>query len=115
MESELTWTLRCGLILTLWLGTMAVPVTAADQDIEALICQYDWDCAKAIRVAFCESTLNPRAENVGQIGLFQIAYRWHSRRVESADALYDPETNIRIAHQIWREQSWAPWPHCGLR
>ena len=100
----------------LWAGATASLATAADTDIEELICTYDWDCAKAIRVAFCESSMNPRAENVGQVGLFQIAYRWHSRRVESIDDLYDPETNIRVAHDIYVDnRGWGPWPHCGLR
>ena len=104
-------------ILALWVGATAPRAMAADQqsEIESLICQYDWDCQKAIRVAFCESSMNPRAENVGQIGLFQVAYRWHSRRVSSIDDLYDPAINVRVAHQIWSEQGFSPWPVCGLR
>lgn len=61
----------------------------------------------------CESTANPNAENVGQIGLFQIAARYHSGRLLPGESLYDPEVNVRIAHQIQQEQGWGPWPHCG--
>jgi len=98
----------------LWAG--ATTSHAAESDIEAFICTYDWPCEKALRVAYCESSMDPRAYSAGQYGLFQVAYRWHARRVNSPEDLFDPATNIRVAHAIWLDNGgWGPWPTCGLR
>ena len=94
----------------LWAGAMAVPVTAADTDeIKDMICQYDWDCGQALRVAHCESTMNPRAYNAGNRGLFQINEIHRAKVGGDLDSLYDPEVNIRTAYTIWSAQGWGPW------
>ena len=90
-------------------GVIAARRVETRSEIEALICSFDWPCAQALRVARCESTLNPRAYSRGNYGLMQIN-AVHSRRVGgNLEALYDPETNLRVAFQIWSEQGWSPW------
>lgn len=74
-----------------------------------MVCAYDWPCEQALSVMWCESTGNPRAESGGNIGLFQIN-RIHSGMVGGdASRLYDPATNVRIAHEIWVGSGWRPW------
>jgi hypothetical protein len=83
---------------------------------EALICAYSWPCEQALRVAQCESSMNPRAYSAGNRGWFQIHGPSHAHRVGgNLEALYDPAVNTRVAHEIWREQGWRPWPACGTR
>ena len=81
--------------------------------VHSLVCTYDWPCHQALAVMRCESTDNPHAYAAGNYGLFQIN-AIHARRVRGGlDALYDPRENVRVAHEIWREQGWRPWAHCG--
>ncbi len=78
--------------------------------------QYD----KAVRVATCESGLDPRAVSPGggNHGLFQIN-TVHRSRVASMgyswSDIYDPYVNSRVARTIYNESGWAPWPYCGRR
>lgn len=64
-------------------------------------------------VAMCESTMNAGAYNAGNYGLFQIHHASHWDKVESAEALFDPVINVAVAHQIWLDSGWVPWPACG--
>lgn len=42
-------------------------------------------------------------------GLMQIN-SVHSKRVNGdLESLFDPDTNVRIAREIWGEQGWSPW------
>ena len=78
--------------------------------------------AKALRVAKCESTLNPRAHNprdphTGSYGLFQIngVHFLYSNSMfygHSVSDFYDPAFNIRAAHKLWRSSGWGIWG-CG--
>ena len=58
----------------------------------------------------CESS--GRADAIGaasEVGLFQIA-PLHAWRVGGdVKRLLDPETNIRVAWEIYSEQGWRPW------
>lgn len=76
---------------------------------EELICSYDWDCSKAMRVMFCESRGDPNAYSAGNIGLFQINAIHRGRVGGEERELYDPTTNVRVAWEIYREQGWQPW------
>lgn len=79
-------------------------------DLEALICSYGWDCATALRVAHCESTMNPGAVGgAGERGLFQLHPVHAARFGERWELMFDPEVNIAAAHQLWSEQGWSPW------
>ncbi len=62
---------------------------------------------------FCESTGNANAYDGYNVGLFQIAERYHTRRLRAGESLRDPVVNVRIAYEIWLEQGWRPWPYCG--
>lgn len=81
--------------------------------LEDLICSFSWPCHQALHVAQCESTMNPRAYAAGNHGLMQIN-GIHAHQVGgNVEALYDAETNLRVAHSLWLRQGWGPWAHCG--
>lgn len=69
---------------------------------------------QAIRVAHCESTLNPGAVSPGggNWGLFQIN-KVHRKRVNdlgfSWDEMLYPWQNAVVAADIWAHQGWGPW------
>jgi len=69
----------------------------------------------AIRVARCESGLNPRAVSPGggNHGLFQIndvhQGTFQSVTGQPWSAVYDAEANTRFAHWLWSQQGWSPW------
>ena len=72
---------------------------------------YPWPADQAYRVMMCESGGNPNAispdgQNWGLMQL-NLVHLW---RVDgNAQAFLDPATNIRVAYEIWSEQSWIPW------
>jgi hypothetical protein len=81
-------------------------------DIPALICSYDWPCAEALAVAWCESRWQPDAvSNDGQnFGLFQINAVHQARVDGDLDRLLDAATNVSVAFSIWRANGgWGPW------
>lgn len=84
--------------------------------LEELICSYPWPCQQALRIARCESTMNPRAYAAGNYGLFQIN-RIHlsnpAYQLTSVDQLYDPQTNVRIAYDLYQRRGWQPWQYCS--
>ena len=92
----------------------AIAVAALTPDEAAgIICSLDWECDRAMRVAYCESRFVAEATNKAgpYIGLFQV---W-DRHVEEPWMLYDPIYNTQIAYQLWLERGWRPWPVCGAR
>ena len=82
---------------------------------DAYVCSFSWPCRDALAVEWCESRNKPDAFDGYNVGLFQIAAQYHSWRLYPGESLYDPEVNVRLAHEIWSEQSWAPWPACRMR
>ena len=62
---------------------------------------------------FCESSGNQDAYDGYNVGLMQVAERFHTRRLQPGESLWDPEVNVRVAHDIYLEQGWGPWPMCG--
>jgi len=72
---------------------------------------------RAVRVATCESELNPRAVNPssGASGLFQVMPQWAHRYREVTglayyDGRFDPYANTRFALYLWRDTgSWSHW------
>lgn len=97
--------------LALLLAAGLGQVEAGDAPYRDVVCQpaYDWDCGKALRVMACESRGDPNAYAAGNYGLYQIHYPSHAGRVDGPTALFDPETNIKVAYAIWSAQGWAPW------
>lgn len=69
----------------------------------------------AVRVASCESGLNPRAVSPGggNHGLFQInnVHRGTFERVtgEPWASVYDSRANTRFAKWLYDQQGWGPW------
>ena len=77
------------------------------------ICSLSWDCATALRVAWCESRWgqDPWAYNEmnPNRGLFQI-WKGHLGHALPADMnLWDDTVNIEAAFVLWSEQGWGIW------
>lgn len=85
--------------------------SGTQEDVIAAICSMPWPCDQMIRIAYCESGLNPGSVNpAGYYGLFQINY-WF-------DGWNDPWINARVAYEqkylpaLARGDPLAPWPLC---
>lgn len=113
------------------------PVTfVPTSDVEGVICEvFGEHCAAAIRVASCESGLNPlnvsggRQDGVVALGayhgLFQVGLPTHRTMVHDwgetfgigrvDEAVFDPYVNAVIAHSLSRGgTTWTQhWPICG--
>lgn len=67
---------------------------------------------QALCLIAMESGGDPNADNPRSTarGLFQIlASLWAPYFAVSSDDLYDPETNVRLARQIYDIQGWSAW------
>jgi hypothetical protein len=70
---------------------------------------------QALRIAWRESSYNPRAQNFCCSGLFQIYYEVHAGwladiGVGSVEDLYNPRLNALAAYTLYqRSGSWEPW------
>ena len=68
---------------------------------------------QAVRVAMCESSMNPNAYNgiLGAAGLFQIIPGTFAGTSYAGGSVYDPATNIRAAYEIFARDgySWREW------
>ena len=77
-----------------------------------LISQYNWDVRVAYAIMMAESRGNPNIINWrdkhrtcgGSFGLFQLACFRGSK-----ETLLDPETNVKMAYEIWKREGWRPW------
>jgi hypothetical protein len=81
--------------------------------IETLICSVFGDaCPRAIRIARCESGLNPNARNrSGAAGLFQLLghadlYEAHGWTISD---WADPFVNATVAFDLYLASGWSPW------
>ena len=80
--------------------------------IEELICAYDWDCGTALRVADCESRMDPGAVGwTGEsFGLFQIyAPVWAHVFPDFWEMWGDPDWNTSHGYIIWQRSGWGAW------
>jgi hypothetical protein len=92
--------------------TPAPYIPPSSEQVIAVICSLPWPCETMVRIASCESGLNPRAYNpVGYYGLFQI-----SNYIDGWD---DALTNATFAYQykylpaLQRGgDGLSPWPVC---
>jgi membrane-bound lytic murein transglycosylase MltF len=65
---------------------------------------------EALRIMACESGGNPNAlSHTQDRGLFQINQCHRAKVGGNLNALFDPETNVRVAYQIYGGVSWRPW------
>lgn len=67
--------------------------------IAAIYAYSDWDPARMVRVASCESGLNPWAVNGSHHGIFQIA----------GATLGLIEEHVALAHSMWQKRGMQPW------
>jgi LysM repeat protein len=91
--------------------TPAPYIPRSSEEVIAAICALPWPCEQMVRIASCESGLNPRAYNpAGYYGLFQI-----SNNIENWD---DPVINANFAYYnkylpaLSRGNGFSPWPVC---
>lgn len=87
------------------------PYTGSSEDVIAAICSMPWPCDQMVRIAYCESGLNPNSANpAGYYGLFQINYMF--------DGWNDPWVNARVAYEnkylpaLAHGDPLTPWPLC---
>lgn len=87
------------------------PAPASPQ--QAIIDALGGDASFGVRLARCESTLNPTARNGTHIGLFQLAKRYHETRARRLGFTWSQMTqstpNAVVAHDLFREQGRTPW------
>jgi len=64
----------------------------------------------ALSIMSAESGGNPDAISpTKDLGLMQINAVHADRVGGDLSRLFDPEVNLRVAYEIWSEQSWHPW------
>lgn len=71
-----------------------------------IIAKYPWPVEEAMLTMSRESGGNPNAVSAtDDHGLFQI----HNGLSNYGPAIYDPETNVRIAYGMYASRGWRPW------
>lgn len=72
---------------------------------------------KAIRVAECESGLNPKATSPGStyLGLWQFSRATWRDYDGPGDDPRDVNAfrQTEVAYRLFQDRRWAPWPTCG--
>jgi hypothetical protein len=86
--------------------------TGGTSDVVAAICSLPWPCERMVRIAQCESGLNPNSHNSGgYYGLFQINYYfdgWNNPLVNAQTAYYGKY----LPALAGGGDGTSPWPHC---
>jgi hypothetical protein len=80
--------------------------------VRAIICAQPWPCDQAIRVAQCESSLNPSAisPDGANFGLMQVNAVHRARVGGDLSRLLDAATNVAVAYAIYLDAGgWGPW------
>lgn len=95
---------------------LILPERAQDDltDVEwAIHAAFGAEGSRAVRVARCESSLNPAAVNGSHAGLFQLSGTYHRERAArlgySWSDMFTVFGNVAVAYDLWLEQGWAPW------
>jgi LysM repeat protein len=87
--------------------------TAPSGSVESMIDQvFGPHAEQAKRVAMCESTMNPNAQNPsGASGLFQILPSTFASTSQAGKSVYDPAANIQAAYEVFSRDgfSWSEW------
>ena len=71
---------------------------------------------KAVRVADCESSLNPRATSPGgtYLGLWQFHIEtWRNYGGSGDPRNHSPKTQTQVAWNIYLDHGWDAWPGCA--
>jgi hypothetical protein len=93
----------------------AAAASAPAGSLEAIIQRHFGSAAPAaIRIARCESSMNPNAVSAtDDHGLFQInaVHRGQFEAVTGApwSSVYDPQLNTIYARHLYGQQGWGPW------
>lgn len=75
-----------------------------------LVAGYFADVDRALCLMGYESGGNPTAtSHAGARGLMQVMPFWARSLGMSADALYDPATNLEVAAYVYGQQGWWAW------
>ena len=86
--------------------------TGGSSDVTAAICSLPWPCERMVRIAQCESGLNPNAYNSrGYYGLFQLNYApagWNDPWLNAKAAYH----NKYLPALAGGGDGTSPWPHC---
>jgi hypothetical protein len=81
--------------------------------IRGLSRRYRVDAGTALRVARCESGMNPRAYNPPYAGIYQQSTRYWSRRAANyghrGKSPFDAYVNIDVSLRMARAQGWRHW------
>lgn len=88
--------------------------TESRAEVEAAI-RSTWagDDDEAVRVATCESGLNPRAANGPNLGLWQITQgTWTTYGGTGDPRDHSSSEQTAVAWRIYRSKGWAPWSGC---
>lgn len=115
-STEMIWPVPMGAVQVVKQAyAVEKPVYVVPETIEDKIrTTFKEDPETAVRIAKCESGLNPKAKNKTSSarGLFQVMQSWH--RINEK-WLLNEDINIQVAYQLWQEQGWNPWEasrHC---
>jgi hypothetical protein len=86
--------------------------TGGTSGVIAAICSLPWPCDKMVRIAQCESGLNPNSHNsAGYYGLFQINFffeGWNDPLINAQTAYYSKY----LPATAGGGDGTSPWPHC---
>ena len=99
----------------------SVPASPVADTIREFARQYRLDPEKLVRIAFCESGLNPAADSGTYAGIFQFhSSTWASNRramgLDPDPALrYDTREAARTAAFKMSRDGYGAWPVCGKR
>ncbi len=88
-------------------------------DYHSIISRYDWDAEIMYAILQAESSKNPEIINwkdyhkssgcYGSFGLMQLGCVWFGKYGLTEDNWKDPETNIRVAYEVYKAQGLRAW------
>ena len=114
--------LACVLVLTAFFGPALVSradSTTFDRDkvIRQIGRAWGGNDKKAVRVADCESSLNPKATSPGgkYLGLWQFSKAtWQGYGGEGDDPRdVNAYRQTLVAYKLFQDRGWDPWPSCA--
>lgn len=102
-------------------NSLSTPVGSVADRIVYWSNHYGIDSNRAIRIAQCESGLNPGARSPNGLygGVYQQAFTyWPARAAAvglSGASVFDAEANIRVSMHMMATQGFHHWPVCSTR
>lgn len=95
----------------------SAPATYSRQQvIDGIEAGWGGNDAKAVEVADCESSLNPRATSPGgtYLGLWQFHIEtWRAYGGSGDPRDHSPQTQTQVAWAIFQDHRWGAWPGCA--